>query len=438
MRDNLIYIEGEGLRSGIKENHNRRLNGHDYSAPGAYMLTIVTEGRMPVFGTIEGNIRAERMSKDWPHINLSPLGKAVFEEEALKITKIYPMVELWRFTIMPDHIHMIIYIRKRLPEGRTLGNIVAGFKGGCSRAWWRLQEDGEMPLVANTTSTGTDNKTTTAGQTAAGQTAAGRTAAGRTAAAGQTGAAAPVQVTSVACVNRSPLFSPGYNDRILKNSRQLQAWKDYLIDNPYRLLVRRTFPSHFRRSLDVKIGDETFSAFGNFLLLKKPEKLQVFCHRKARFSQLNEEEKTRHNINYKASPDTPTSIPYTETEAFKKEKNCLLDAAFSGIPLVTPGISEGEKNIMNACIKAGLPLIHIQQEKICELWKPEKTRFDACVAGHMLILFPKSDKVNTESRYDNFHRMNELASMICSFDTSTTTLKAIIDRPHSVSPNSAT
>ena len=237
---------------------------------------------------------------------------------------------------------------------------------------------------------------------------------------------APVQAMSVACINRFPLFSPGYNDRILKNSRQLQAWKDYLIDNPYRLLVRRTLPSHFRRCLDIKIGDETYSAFGNFLLLKKPEKLQVFCHRKARFSQLTEEEKTNHNITYQALPDTPTSIPYTETEAFKKEKNYLLDAAFSGIPLVTPGISEGERIIMNACIKAGLPLIHIQQEKIYELWKPEKTRFDACVAGHLLILCPKLDKINTESRYANFHSMNELASMICSFDTSTTTLKAII------------
>lgn len=406
MRESLVYIEGERLRSGIKENHNRRIMGHDYSAPGAYMLTIVTEGRMPVFGTIEGNIRAERMSKDWPHLNLSPLGKVVFEEEAPKITKYYPMVELWRMTIMPDHIHMIIYIRKRLPEGKTLGHIVAGFKGGCSRAWWRLQEKGEMPLVTNTTSTGAAN-----GKTAA-------TAAPTAAAPSQI--AAPVQATSVACVNRPSLFSPGYNDRILKNSRQLQAWKEYLIDNPYRLLVRRTLPSHFQRSLDIKIGDETFSAFGNFLLLKKPEKLQVFCHRKARFSQLTEEEKTSHNITYHALPEAPTGIPYTETEAFKKEKNSLLDAAFSGIPLVTPGISDGEKNIMNTCIKLGLPFIHIQQQKINAQWKPEKSRFDACMEGHLLILIPQSDNINTESKYSNFHNMNDLAKMICSLDTNST------------------
>lgn len=397
MENRPAYIEGEGFRYEIKENHHRRLNGHDYSAPGTYMLTIVTEGRMPLFGTIEGNIRAERLSNDWPHLNPSPLGKAVFEVEAPKIHKAYPMVELWRITIMPDHIHMIVYIREKLPEGKTLGKIVASFKGGCSRAWWRLQEEGKMPLVADTTSTGAANRKAAPHMTAA-----------------------PVQATSVACVNRPPLFSPGYNDRVLKNSRQLQAWKEYLIDNPYRLLVRRTLPSHFQRCLDIKIGDETFSAFGNFLLLKKPEKLQVFCHRKARFSQLTEEEKTSHNITYHALPEAPTGIPYTETEAFKKEKNSLLDAAFSGIPLVTPGISDGEKNIMNTCIKLGLPLIHIQQQKINAQWKPEKSRFDACVAGHLLILIPQSDNINTESKYSNFHNMNDLAKVICSLDTNST------------------
>ena len=430
MREKPIYIDGEGLRYGIKESHNRRLKGHDYSAPGAYMLTIVTEGRMQVFGTIEGNIRAERMSKDWPHLNPSPLGKAVFEEEAPKITKTYPMVELWRITIMPDHIHMIIYIRKGLPEGKTLGNIIAGFKGGCSRAWWQLQERGEMPLVADTTSTGAANRKTAA-TTAAATTAAVPTTAATTTAVPTTAVpqiAAPVQATLVACVNRPSLFSPGYNDRILKNPRQLQAWKDYLIDNPYRLLVRRTLPTHFQRCLDIKIGDETYSAFGNFLLLKKPEKRQVFCHRKARYCQLTEKEKNDNHIEYQALPDAPTSIQYTETDAFQREKESLLDTAFSGIPLVTSGISEGEKIILNTCIKLGLPLINIQQQKINDMWKPEKSRFDACVAGHLLILIPKSDNVNTESRYSNFHNMNEIAKKICSLDTYSTNFISTIHK----------
>ena len=62
MRENLIYIEGEGLRSGIKESHNRRLKGHDYSAPGAYMLTIVAEGRM-ITRCVQTHERSSRLRK---------------------------------------------------------------------------------------------------------------------------------------------------------------------------------------------------------------------------------------------------------------------------------------------------------------------------------------------------------------------------------------
>ena len=404
MENHPVYIEGEGFRYGIKENHYRRLRGHDYSAPGVYMLTIVTEGRKPLFGIVEGNVRAERLSKDWPHLSPSPLGKAVVEEEAKKITEVYPMVELWRMTVMPDHIHIIIYIRERLPKGRTLGNVVAGFKGGCSRAWLRLQKEGKMPLAADATSTGAGGGTLAADATSMG--------------------AAPVQATSVACKKTFPsLFSPGYNDRVLKNSRQLQIWKDYLLDNPYRLLVRHTFPSHFQRGLCIEISGKEYSAFGNFLLLKKPEKMQVFCHRKARYGQLTQEERIANNIHYQATDDAITCIPYMETHAFADEKNRLLDAACSGIPLVTPGISPGEKTIMNFCLDNHLSLIHIQQEVITPLWKPERRRFNACVAGDLLIIAPMDTEAKQEGSYALFHNLNNVAASFCELDMAQTTFK---------------
>ena len=42
---------------------------------------------------------------------------------------------------MPDHIHMIIRVKDNMPPGKTLGNVVRGFKTGCSRAWWKLMPD---------------------------------------------------------------------------------------------------------------------------------------------------------------------------------------------------------------------------------------------------------------------------------------------------------
>ncbi|MGN0280994.1 MAG: hypothetical protein ACI4B3_01675 [Prevotella sp.] len=388
MKNHPVYIEGEGFRYGINENHHRRLWGHDYSAPGVYMLTIVTEGRMPVFGNIEGDVRAKRLSHDWPHLNPSPLGKAVLEEETKKISEVYPMVELWRIALMPDHIHLIINIKENLPKGKTLGNVVAGFKGGCSRAWWRLQKEGKMPLVANATSTG----------------------------------AASVQATSGTC-KKASLFAPGYNDRLLTPPRQLQAWKDYLLDNPYRLLVRRALPHHFQRSLCIEIEGRKYSAFGNFLLLRKPEKMQVFCHRKARYGQLTPEERMANNIHYQATDDATTGIPYIETHAFAEEKSNLLDAAYSGIPLVTPGISPGEKAIMNFCLNNHLPLIHIQQEVITPLWKPERCRFDACVSGDLLIIALMETETKQESSYALFHYLNSVAAFLCTLDLTQTTFK---------------
>lgn len=396
MENHPVYIEGEGFRYGIKENHHRRLRGHDYSAPGVYMLTIVTEGRQSVFGTIEGNVRAERQSKDWPHLTPSPLGKAVLEEEAKKISKVYPMVELWRMALMPDHIHLIVYIRHSLPKGKTLGNVVAGFKGGCSRAWCQLQKEGKMPLSAPPFMQ----------------------------APLPVQATAPMQATSVACKKTFPsLFSPGYNDRVLKNSRQLQIWKDYLLDNPYRLLVRHTFPSHFQRGLCIEISGKEYSAFGNFLLLKKPEKMQVFCHRKARYGQLTQEERIANNIHYQATDDAITCIPYMETHAFADQKNRLIDAACSGIPLVTPGISPGEKTIMNFCLDNHLPLIHIQQEVITPLWKPERRRFNACVSGDLLIIAPMDTEAKQEGSYALFHNLNNVAASFCELDMAQTTFK---------------
>ena len=43
-----------------KHNGHRRALFHDYSRPGVYMITLVTEGRQRVFGCIEGHTRGMR------------------------------------------------------------------------------------------------------------------------------------------------------------------------------------------------------------------------------------------------------------------------------------------------------------------------------------------------------------------------------------------
>ena len=122
-------------------NGHRRALWHDYRLPGIYMLTLVTEGRQRAFGTLAGRTRAAKGEPDAPHVDLSELGRKVLDEEVPKISEHYPQVEVWKTVVMPDHIHMLVYVREALPEGRHLGHIVSGFKAGCSKAWWRWQDE---------------------------------------------------------------------------------------------------------------------------------------------------------------------------------------------------------------------------------------------------------------------------------------------------------
>ena len=328
----------------------RRMYGHDYAARGTYEVTIVVADRLPVFGEIVGSTR---VGGETPHLKPSVLGQTVLDAEIPKIHHYYPMVDVWQVCLMPDHLHMIVRINRPLPEGKHLGIIIGAFKGGVSRAWWRLNSaaDAADTGAADDADTGADN----------------------------------------AAASHAPLFEPGYNDHILMRDGQLDNWKRYLRDNPRRYLMRREYPDLFQRSLCVVIGGVRYSAFGNMLLLRQPEKHQVFFHRRTH------------------------GIPTEETDFWQTESHRLISLAESGDVLVTPGISECEKRIKGMALRRGLRMIHLQSAPIGQYWKPERSRFEACANGSLLILAPWPDDMpEFESDYGRFHYLNRLAENICA------------------------
>ena len=345
-----------GMNNFMKEScQTRRMYGHDYAARGTYEVTIVVADRRPVFGEIVGSTK---VGGETPHLKPSVLGQTVLDAEIPKIHHYYPMVDVWQVCLMPDHLHMIVRINRPLPEGKHLGIIIGAFKGGVSRAWWRLNSAADDADIgaANTADTG----------------------------------AARVAV-ALAAASHAPLFEPGYNDHILMREGQLDNWKRYLRDNPRRYLMRREYPDLFQRSLCVVIGGMRYSAFGNMLLLRQPEKHQVFFHRRT------------------------NGIPTEETDFWKTESRRLISLAESGDVLVTPGISECEKRIKGMALKRGLRMIHLQSAPIGQYWKPERSRFEACAQGSLLILAPWPDDMpEFESDYGRFHYLNRLAEAICA------------------------
>ncbi len=320
----------------------RRMYGHDYAVPGTYEVTIVVAGRQPVFGEIVGTTKA---GGEKPRLKPSLLGQVVLDNEIPKIHHYYPMVDVWQVCLMPDHLHLIIRINQPLPKGKHLGIIIGAFKGGVSRAWWNLD--------------------------------------------------ATVSAAS-ASTHRPPLFEPNYNDHILMRDGQLDNWKRYLRDNPLRYMMRREYPDLFQRALCITIGGTRYSAFGNMLLLRQPEKRQVMFHRRTK------------------------GIPTEDTDFWKTESLHLIAAAQSGDVLVTPGISECEKRIKNMALKENLRLIHVQADPIGRYWKPERSRFEACAYGSLLVLAPwPEDMPAFASAYERFHYLNRLAETVCTISHTT-------------------
>lgn len=320
----------------------RRMYGHDYAVPGTYEVTMVVAGRRSVFGEIVGTTK---VGGDKPCLKPSALGQTVLDNEIPKIHHYYPEVDIWQVCLMPDHLHLIVRINQPLPKGKHLGIIIGAFKGGVSRAWWQLD--------------------------------------------------ATVSAASAA-ESHSPLFEPNYNDHILMRDGQLDNWKRYLRDNPLRYMMRREYPDLFQRTLCVLIGDTRYSAFGNMLLLRQPEKHQVFFHRYT------------------------DGIPTENTDFWTTESQRLLSAANSGDVLVNPGISECEKRIKKMALEQKLRMIHLQAAPIGRYWKPERSRFEACAHGSLLILAPwPEDMPNFTSDYQRFHYLNRLAETICAISHTT-------------------
>ena len=91
-----LSCEGEFV---VKLNRKlNRLKNYDYSRTGNYFVTICTKNRQNCFGEIlDGKM------------NINDYGKLA-ETFWLKISEIYPNVQIGEFVIMPNHIHGIIAI----------------------------------------------------------------------------------------------------------------------------------------------------------------------------------------------------------------------------------------------------------------------------------------------------------------------------------------
>ena len=296
----------------------RRCFSHDYSGRGIYMVTLEVEGRRQVLGRLAGETVA-----------LTPLGEAVAGCWR-QIPRFHPEIQLLECAVMPDHFHGFLFVRR--PMARHLGEVVRGFKMGCTKAYRAIYGAPPDPLALQ------------AGAPFDRPIDGGRLGA--------------KPVRSAAIHGGDSLFAPGYHDRILTRKGQLEILFRYIRDNPRRLAVRLAHPDYFTRINALPLAGATYAAYGNPFLLNRPDRLQIQCSRRI------------------------------APEALAAEQARLLDAAERGAVLVSPCISPGEKQIARAAMEEGLPLIALMADGFAPKYKPPGRYFDACAAGKLLLLAP--------------------------------------------------
>lgn len=114
---------------GLPERKRNHLKGYDYSSTGAYFVTICTQGKRCILSDIVGEGLAP------PVVRLTQYGKAA-DEQVRQIEVRYPTVQVDRYVIMPNHIHMLLSIRQDAggaSPSPTLMDIVRVFKSQTTR-----------------------------------------------------------------------------------------------------------------------------------------------------------------------------------------------------------------------------------------------------------------------------------------------------------------
>ena len=376
----------EAIAAGIHVNDiqhtmKRRTPSHNYCDKGTYMLTLVVDGRMPLFGALKddgrlplsGPLKGDELvpsaAADAPRVVLSPLGEAIRDREIAKISAVYPMVEVWKLCIMPDHLHIIVRVKEKLPEGKHLGHVVSGFMTGCTRAWWALVEEGKMPPFGKPKGT-EGSASAPAGSASALALGAsvppGSVPSGPGSALGAGGSASPLGASvpagspagGASAAPRPSLFEKGYNDKILLRPGQLDNWKRYLDDNPRRLAIKRQCPDYFTIMQHITIGEWSCQMVGNRFLLTVPDRAAVIVHH--------------------ADSD----------QEFAQKKARWLALGEMGGVLVSAAIATREKEVMREAMDRGYRLILLRENGFPPLYKPAGESFMACCEGRLLQISP--------------------------------------------------
>ena len=108
-----------------------RMPEYDYNSNGAYFITVCVKDRKPILSKISVGTTIGRP----PDVVLTKYGH-IAEEHIQNIEKIYPSVHVDNYVIMPNHIHLLLFLY--CDNGRamlvpTVSRVIQQLKGAVTK-----------------------------------------------------------------------------------------------------------------------------------------------------------------------------------------------------------------------------------------------------------------------------------------------------------------
>lgn len=426
------HIEGVGWRHETDTTRHHRENLWDYKGRAIYHITLATEGRQPIFGTLTGE------SEEEAFVVYSRLGEYV-DKTFRGLPDFYAkkgvLLKVLAVRIMPEHMHGVIQVLEPMPK--SIGEVVRSFKSACT-SWYKRevgsQEGGCEGSKESCGNNATEvhklatevhklaaegQKLATEGQKVgeevrkpgeevqkAGEEVQKAGEEVRTTAKEQHGSAEVVRKLEERLVHFGRIFAErgsiweympaGYHERILHCEGQLDRMIRYVKDNPRRLWLKQHRPELFRLHNDLtwefrdakgKAHTWRFRALGNMFLLDFPMMQHIQCSRSITDEEL-------------------------EQKCLAWQRN-----AQHGVVSVTSAISKGEKSVSRRLREGGMPLIVMLKDGFPPVgspheryFKPGGVYFDACAAGRLLLIEPYSEVLDDPMIVEAVFRKSPMAT----------------------------
>ena len=328
-----------------------KLHKDIFKGVGIYHITFVVTGRQPLLGELV-------IDHDEPRCLPSDLGRAI-SHDLDEIQQRRPYVRLLAKQLMPDHIHVLLYVTDDCSV--SIKEIARGMRQGWRQMATTVSIDPQMPSAE-------EYKQMPKGVTQMPKGVAQIPSAEEYKQMPEGLTQMPKRVAQMPDTGtHQPLFETPFF-RTLAHKGQLGTMIQYIHDNPRRAMLKQQNPDLFTLRRDTRVGELCFTSLGNLFLLDYPEKQPIICSR-----TLSEQQ-----------------ITAQQTDALYQAKN--------GCITVSAAISPGERQIARAVREAGAPLIILLKDGFPKAGDPAEkyyksggVYFEACAAGQLLLLEPTAD-----------------------------------------------